>query len=279
MILNPVTGLVTPEPGVPRDPNPAPGSITLAGGDAQTQLDSKVPEDQRSFLHLIDNFIMVGGGSNLIGQLGWRTVFTGGGVGAASVGDANHPFGVLFNTGSSATGAVIMALSIASTAYASMFAGGGEIVNGWTFNLSNLSTVGEEYKFRVGLMTRVSDTDNTEAAAGIYFLYDRLVNGANWQLVTGKGGVRTTVDSGVPVQAAAFTMLRSITNADGSQVTFQIATAGGVLTTIGTISTNIPNTSANKFTPILQIVKTAGTTQRNVEVFYFRLRQSFTTPR
>jgi hypothetical protein len=235
-------------------------------------------KNPRAFIDLIDNFTIGGSTAGAVGKLPWRVNSSGSGFGSASGQDANHPFGIQLNTFTSATANSLMVLSVASTAYGYLFAGGGQIINEWIINIGNLSTVGEEYKLRVGMFDRANDTDTAEASNGIYCLYDRLTS-VNWQIICGKAGTRTTTDSGVAVAAGAFLTLRSVTNAAGTSVTFYLSTNGAAFVTLGTIATNIPNTSSNKFTPALNLVKSAGTTQRNVEVFYFRLRMDFTTSR
>jgi hypothetical protein len=258
-----VSGLKHPSPQVT-------GSLST---DWETDL-----KNPRAFIDLIDNFALGGSGVGAVGSLPWRVASSGSGFGRATGQDANHPFGIQLNTFTSATANSLLALSLASTAYDCIFASGGQIINEWIIRIGNLSTVSEEYKLRVGMFDRANDTDTAEASNGIYFLYDRLTS-VNWQIITGKAGTRTTTDSGIAVAAGAFLTLRSVTNAAGTSVTFYISTNGGAFATAGTISTNIPNTSSNKFTPAINLVKSAGTTQRNLEIFYFRLRQDFTTSR
>jgi hypothetical protein len=65
-----------------------------------------------------------------------------------------------------------------------------------------------------------------------------------------------------------------VANAAGTSITYYV---DGV--SVGSISTNIPSTSANASEPSFAIQKTAGSTSRTYKIDYFEYRNTLTTPR
>jgi hypothetical protein len=134
----------------------------------------------------------------------------------------------------------------------------------WRCSVPNLSTVAIEFSTMFGwadALTTISQTN------GLYFLYDRLNFGTNWQLVSSNAGVKTTVNSGVAVTAAIFNKFKIETNTGLTRADFYI---DDIL--VGSISTNLP-TGTGKVTGIgTAINKTAGNgTARTLLIDYFEI--------
>jgi hypothetical protein len=114
---------------------------------------------------------------------------------------------------------------------------------------------------------------STDHANGIYFRYSHGLSSGNWERCTASGATRTQESTGVAVAAATWQHIGARLNAGATLVTFYI---NGVAA--GTISTNIP-TSAQTFSTVVKIVKSVGTTTRDVLIDYYQFRQRFTTAR
>lgn len=133
--------------------------------------------------------------------------------------------------------------------------------------LPDLSAVAEEYTFYFGF----GDTRGADIVDGAYFKYNRLT-GVNWLGVTANNSARTETDLGIAVQAATWTKLKVVVNADGTAVSYYI---GGVL--VGTNVLNIP--TARNTGAIIQIIKSAGITSRSFRVDWLWLKHDLTVTR
>jgi fibronectin-binding autotransporter adhesin len=156
--------------------------------------------------------------------------------------------------------------------------GGGENIE-MAINLDALSTAGTEYDLRVGLC----DKEDGDCVDGVYFEYDRNTS-TDWSLVTANNSTRTRVQnsnagctagsgSSVAVAAGSWVRFKMALNSDASRVSYYI---NG--TFVGCITTNIP-TSRNTG-PYFSIQKDGSHTTSNImDVDYFHMRNSLTTPR
>lgn len=117
-----------------------------------------------------------------------------------------------------------------------------------------LSTVSEEFTTWWGFADNV--TGGTLPTRGVFFRYDRLNEGTNWQAVTRMGGTETATDTGIAV-TAGFTQtgqrLKIVADADGGEIRFYI---DGTLE--ATHTTNIPT---SRLGTIGKMEKSAGTTE------------------
>jgi len=123
----------------------------------------------------------------------------------------------------------------------------------WNVYIETLASVGDDYILRCGVGDSLSTTSSTESSNGVYFRYNRSVS-TNWVIETGKASTYTTTTTGTAVAAATWYRLR-VEVTSGLTATFYINGSS-----VGTSSTNIPNTAANVCGPLLRINKTAGTT-------------------
>ena len=123
--------------------------------------------------------------------------------------------------------------------------------------LEALSSISETFTARVGLGDFF--TGATDGTNGLFFRYTDLVNGGRWQCVSRAGGADlTVVDSGVSPDLD-FHLMEVDLNEAGTSCVFKID--GAVVATIN--SPNLPSIS-NKLGAGFHIVKSVGTTQRNI---------------
>lgn len=180
-------------------------------------------------------------------------------------------------TGTTATG--VAGIHIGEPVYyASLVVGGGVISYKTSINIETLSTVSE--RFWVGVGYKDGIFGNLGIANAICFIYDEggVITGntasPNWKIVTCNSSVRTFTDTGVAVSGGAWVKLEILINADATSVEFFINNVS-----VGTISTNIPSGISKTMIINNQILKTIGTTSRNLYMDYVTYKQTFTTPR
>lgn len=156
--------------------------------------------------------------------------------------------------------------------------GGAEYWYETRVNLSQLSTVSEEFQFALGFLDSFPGTTQTDA---VCFLYDRagVSTGSaasdNWQILTASNGTRTYTTTSVPVvDANTWIKLGISINAGGNLATYYIDGAS-----VGTITTNIPTGSA-RYTGFANLMKkSAGTGVQYHFCDYIEVAGKFTTAR
>jgi hypothetical protein len=145
----------------------------------------------------------------------------------------------------------------------------GTFVTEMMVQLPTLSDGTNTYAFRTGLV----DAANTTPTNGIYFEYNQ-TNNVDWMMVLANNGTRTLTDSGVAVVANTWYKLRVTTNATPA-ATFSInGTVKGT-----NLATNFPATASTFMGPTFSMVHTAGAATRFVNIDYFYLNETLTTPR
>jgi hypothetical protein len=207
-----------------------------------------------------DDFLGFFQGSDMVTTLGWYDHSLNSGTlvyNTSSLMDNGHPGMAIFGTGANTNGGYALCLGKGGTVD-SFLLGGGVYDFYFVVKVPVLSSAGQRYTIYVGLADDVGGATNEE----MWFTYSDNVNSGDWvgQTRTG-GGAITSVNSSVAV-GTSWTTLRINVNANASTITFYI---NG--TSIGTSTTNIP---ANAVSPILQIIKSAGTTPTTmyVDLFY-----------
>ncbi len=136
---------------------------------------------------------------------------------------------------------------------------------------TNLSVANQEYGFAMGL----HDDTALNAIDGVYFLYDRLNYGANWQCVTAGNATQTVSDSGIAVAQNAWYRLAFTVNAAGTAVDFHINGSR-----VATSATNIPVGAGRQTGPRILILKTSGNQQpRSAQVDYWLHKIVYATSR
>lgn len=228
---------------------------TLGGGGSSLNLSSA--------LEIFEDWIS----NTAVGNIGWTT--TNGGTAAAStiaaaISDVNHPGVLQMSTGTTTTGNTRNFLGTTN-----LLAGGGAMSFESLVQVPTLSTAGNEFALRVGL----GDGTTGDFTDGVYFEYNRPTS-VNWIMKTASNATRTTTPTSSVVTAGAWVKLRAEVNTGGTLVTYFI---NG--TQVGTINTNIPTGAGRQVAPLLQMVKSTGTTAILSYVDYYILHKDFSTAR
>lgn len=144
-----------------------------------------------------------------------------------------------------------------------------------TFSLPVLSDVTNTYTLQTGFAL------GNPLTAGAALKYTHSVNGGRFQFTTGSGGVTTSVDSGVALVAGNYYHLR-IELINNTSANFSLITTfnGGTWSDTGvwgsplaTISTNIPNGSADRLFSGINLTKSAGTTSVKLKYGYLTMNR------
>jgi hypothetical protein len=129
--------------------------------------------------------------------------------------------------------------------------------------IPTLSDGTDTYKFRIGLMdtapTLGPDADSTD---GVYFKYDSTVS-ANWIYYIVKSSGSSSSNTSSTAVATGWTTLRIDINTT-PQATFYVNGAS-----IGSHSTQVPNTTSDRCGRVARVAKTAGTNSRSVYLDYW----------
>jgi hypothetical protein len=134
-----------------------------------------------------------------------------------------------------------------------LFLGGGLTIFEVIVKLSAVSDGTDTYSSVLGITNSQAGVPTN----GIYFSYTHSTNGGNWTFNCLKASSTTSVDTGVAASTSAYQRLTWIMNSAGTSVQAYVnGVAAGAA-----ISTNIPVAALQ---PVLNIVKTAGTTSRTV---------------
>lgn len=211
-------------------------------------------------------------GTGVAGDTGSFTssLLNGGGSATSSTYvDGNHLGIVYIQGGTTGNGAT----SLRHTNFHTVFGGGETYYETLPF-IPIISDGTNTFGFRCGFgdLAAASSADYNN---GIYFEAPA-ADAPNWHLKTAQGGVRTDVDSGIPVVAAAWVRLGFTANADGSSIQFYV---NGVA--VGApITTNIPIVPATNACGLMfNMWSTAGTINRVIHIDYVETQTIFTTPR
>lgn len=122
-----------------------------------------------------------------------------------------------------------------------------------------LSVLAQRFIFRIGF----GDSVSGEHTDGIYFEYDEATS-ANWRIVTANNTTRTKATSGTAVPTDTWVWLKIIVNSAGNSASFYV---NGSEVTNSPIATNLPG-STRTFGIVSSIIKSAGTTGRDVDMDY-----------
>jgi len=222
--------------------------------------------DPASHILLYDDFF----GSSVLGNMQW--LGSGYGSGAVVVGNygvdaTQKALGVtqLKTAAAVSSGAVyIPGTSVAGNVVPSL----GPMVLQVRVAVETLSTSTDEFTFTAGLHD-ASGAAGTNVTDGVYFRYDRAVDGDFWEYCTAAAAARTCTASTFAV-TTGYVWLMAITDATWSTVSFfGRVTGGATWTFLGTTTTNIPS-GAQLSWPEFKMDKTVGTALRaaDVDVFY-----------
>lgn len=180
--------------------------------------------------------------------------------------DGNHPGNIQLQTGASTSSAP----SINSNDGMWLFGGGVTTFETLVY-LNFLSGSPDTYSLRIGYSNQINGTSPTE---GLWFQYTDTVNSGQWVLTSVAGGVTTSTSSAVAPTATAWNKLKIVTNAAGTLATFFV---NG--TSIGTVAGLPTVVATDEFGIQVCIIKTAGTSSRNMAIDYIYSMLQFTSPR
>lgn len=141
----------------------------------------------------------------------------------------------------------------------------------WRVRLPDASDAGNTYTVYIGLGDNTAAGDMVD---GVHFQYTHTLNGGNWTLVTANNSTRTLLNSGIAFVPNVWLNLGATINAGGTSVEFFI---NGV--SAGTIATNIPTAAGRETGPLAKIQKSVGATSRLMQLDYFYMDLTPTTPR
>ena len=194
------------------------------------------------------------------------------GTGAAAAQDnsaamtASHPGLAIFSTGTTTTGRITFGNQDSS----SILLGAGKCRFGLVMKLTTLSDGTNTYTVRMGW----GDVFAGESVDFVGFRYSHGVNGGEWQAVTRSNSTETATDTNVAADTNWHTYEADI-NAGATSVQFWIDG-----TSVGTNSTNVPTGTGREVTMIpLNLIKSAGTTARTVQLDAYWYIYEFTTAR
>lgn len=201
-----------------------------------------------------------------VGNSGWGSSSSGTGSGTGvettPIVSANHQGVVGCYTGSTTTGRCSMVLAQQT------ILGGGQLIAEAMIDIPTLSVVSDEYIFRSGLL----DVGTGAPGAGLWFSYDRLNKGVNWQCNSAHASTTSTTDTGLAV-STGWHKLKLIVNAAGTSADYYVDG-----TKYCTMTTNFPTSSDLLGNYPNGIFKSAGTTNTSTKIDYYYYSVEFTTP-
>jgi hypothetical protein len=205
----------------------------------------------------------VGGATT--GNLGWSAVAANSGTVTVTTGEVDAPGIIRMTTVTSTSAQAAVRLGVSA-----FLLGGGALTYSWRVRVNALSTVTDEYSFRVGL----GDSTTGEHTDGVYFCYDRATDGDFWSIKTASNSSVTKTVTSSAVTAAAWVRLTAVVNAAGTSVTFSINGAS-----VGTHTTNIPVGAGRHCAPVVAKVRSAGTASVTADADYYWHYQKLTSAR
>ncbi len=139
--------------------------------------------------------------------------------------------------------------------------GGGSLSNNWVFRPDALSTNTDNYTLFIGLADIVSAQTPTTPINGVYFQYSNNVNSGNFQIVTNKASVTTTMNTATPATTSFMNFGIDI-NSTATAAQFFINGSS-----VGTIATTIPTASIN---PSIIVKNNLGTIpDSHLDLWYY----------
>ncbi|HET9412057.1 MAG TPA: hypothetical protein VFO38_04375 [Candidatus Saccharimonadales bacterium] len=136
--------------------------------------------------------------------------------------------------------------------------------------INNLSDGTETFTSRIGF----ADSVTTDGTDGCFFRYTHSVQSGNWQGVCVKAGVTTTCNTTVAVAAGSWYRLTVNVNAAATAAVF---TVNG--TTSCTVASGIPSGAGEESSLNINLVKSAGTTSRTMDVDYMEIQTQYPASR
>jgi len=203
------------------------------------------------------------------GKLGWLILTASGGRTWQLNGVPNNQNpGILALTTNASTSASPSCSLVYADTDAGFFVGNGRMIFNFIVGFSALSNGTDTYTAYIGLRDRSAAFVQND----IKFQYTSGVNSGNWQIVTSNAGTTTTANTSTAA-VTGFTRFTIDINAAGTSVAFFI---NGTAVANSPIATNIPTAG---IAPLMQIVKSAGTTNTLMYIDYADWYWKMTTAR
>lgn len=244
--------------------------LTVVTGALAYQASSSPANINNQTFSLWDDFNCAGGLDGAASQNWWRDLSTGtSGALLSLTGYNNHPGVVVLNTGTSSSGYGEIGWEL-STAVGSVAFGGGTFDMTFINKIATTATSSQDFTMAWGWRNAANTSGAT--TDGAWFQYNRTTNSGRWTIRTMKASSGTTANTTTTPDTNWHTYKISV-NADGTSVSFFI---DGVEVSNSPIVTNIP---VAKVSPFFNIIKTAGSTNRTVEIDYWQLDVNLTSAR
>lgn len=201
--------------------------------------------------------------------------YSSSGAGATS---SSSEYGV--NTTENAIGVLGLETGTTTTGYTIAYKGGGggtnmirfgtaAFVMKWRLAVSALSDGTDTYHISFGFSEAA--TTSKDMTDGAYFTYTHSVNSGNWQAVTASASTRTTTNLAT-APSTSYQTFEIRVNEAATEVTFYL---NGSL--VATHTTNIPTSDTVGVN--INIVKSAGTTERILYADYYYYKSTRSTAR
>jgi len=199
----------------------------------------------------------------------WTSSYTGTGASVTDVAveDIKRIGKLRLDSGTTTTGRA--GIFLARVSYSKFLFGAGIYTLEADIYIPTLSDGTDTYTLRFGF----GDGSGTPTD-GAYFRYTDTGTTPNWYRCTVSNTTLTATDTAVAVVAGAWIRLKVVVNADGTSVEYFI---NG--TSVGSNTTNIPTGTGRETTGLCNLVKSAGTTARTVDIDWTWIHIDLSTSR
>lgn len=202
----------------------------------------------------------------------WRASAVNGGLPASSPEILGEVGVSLLGTGSSSvTGSytLVRGTSAANGTQIGLY----DIEFGAKVKIPILSNTTDEYLVSIGYTN--ANLGSISASANCAFFYDRVNDGDFWSVQTRNSSTTTKTVTSIAITANTQYKFKCVINATGTQILFYIAVgAAGLFILVATHTTNIP---VFLMSASISIVKSVGTTNRNLSIDYWYNKSSNTS--
>jgi len=248
------------------------------GSDPSFQAPIGTSYAANSTLDFVDDFLYgysgaFTAGDQIAGVWDVLNATSGGEVQLQNTSVAGHPGTALLTAGSATSGSIIWSMYAQGvTSGGEFIVGAGQITLTFYFNLLQLSTGTNTFTLYLGLGdSTVGGTTNS-----ISVQYNSGVNSGKWTYQCTAASSQTTSNSSATV-ATGWQVVQMVINAAGTSVSFSAGTTLANLASLGSaITTHIPSAA---IAPFISILKSAGSTQPQVNLDLVTINQVLTTAR
>ena len=221
---------------------------------------------RRQYVEMFDEMIV-----KTTGDFGWGALTSGAGAAETQLaGETNAPGINELSTGTTTTGYCLVYAANNSGVNEVLFGGGSaQYTLEYRFRQPTLFDGTDSGTFRLGFMDAANGNDPTD---GIYVRFSN--SGANFRYITRSSSTETDTDSGLVAVANTWYKIRIVLNSVANSVTFTIDDGSSQ-----TVTTNIPSGAGRQTHIEMNIIKSAGTTARLLDVDYAWLMIDFNSAR